>query len=125
MKKRTITLAFDCYIGPIVGVAVDENGREITKIRVVDDDVDVRTIAEEARKLWFSLFRNVDLTDENPAGFEFDENREKEIAPELLFLIEKLVRRLEKINDGSFQIEDWATPKLKGIISGKANENRK
>ena len=27
MKKRTITLAFDCYIGPIVGVAVDENGR--------------------------------------------------------------------------------------------------
>ena len=125
MKKRTITLAFDCYIGPIVGVAVDENGREITKIRVVDDDVDVRTIADEARKLWFSLFRNVDFTDENPAGFEFDENREKEIAPELLFLIEKLVRRLEKINDGSVQIEDWATPKLKGIISGKANENRK
>ena len=125
MKKRTITLAFDCYIGPIVGVAVDENGREITKIRVVDDDVDVRTIADEARKLWFSLFRNVDFTDENPAGFEFDENREKEIAPELLFLIEKLVRRLEKINDCSFQIEDWATPKLKGIISGKANENRK
>ena len=125
MKKRTITLAFDCYIGPIVGVAVDENGREITKIRVVDDDVDVRTIADEARKLWFSLFRNVDFTDENPAGFEFDENREKEIAPELLFLIEKLVRRLEKINDGSLQIEDWATPKLKGIISGKANENRK
>ena len=125
MKKRTITLAFDCYIGPIVGVAVDENGREITKIRVVDDDVDVRTIADEARKLWFSLFRNVDFTDENPAGFEFDENREKEIAPELLFLIEKWGRRREKINDGSFQIEDWATPKLKGIISGKANENRK
>ena len=44
MKKRTITLAFDCYIGPIVGVAVDENGREITKIRVVDDDVDVRQV---------------------------------------------------------------------------------
>ncbi len=51
MKKRTITLTFDCYIGPIVGVAVDESGREITKIAIIDDDTETQKIVDEARTL--------------------------------------------------------------------------
>lgn len=34
-------------------------------------------------------------------------------------LTERLIRRLDEINDGSFQIEDWATPKLKKIIAAQ------
>lgn len=119
MKKRTITITFDCYIGPIVGAAVDENGREITKIGIVDGDAETQKIVDEARALWLSLFKNVDFTEENPTGFEFDEKREREVAPELMALTEKLIRRLGEINDGSFQIEDWATPKLKKVIAGQ------
>ena len=119
MKKRTITLTFDCYIGPIVGVAVNERGREITKIAIIDDDTETQKIVDEARTLWFSLFKNVDFSEENPAGFEFDEKREREVAPELMALTERLIHRLDEINDGSFQIEDWATPKLKKIIAAQ------
>lgn len=119
MEKRTVTIAFDCYIGPIVGVAADEHGREITKIAFVDNDAETRKIVDEARTLWFSLFTNVDFTEENPAGFVFDEVREKKVAPKLKSLTERLIRRLEEINDGSFQIEDMATPMLEKIIAGQ------
>ena len=107
----------DCYIGPIVGIDVDEKGREITKIPLVDSDSEVQRIADEARKIWFSLFTNVDFTNENPAGFEFDEVRQKEVAPALLSLISELVSRLDSINDGSFTVDDHATPMLKEIIA--------
>ena len=97
---------------------VDENGRERTKIPLIDDDVETQKVVDEARKIWFSLFTNVDFTDENPAGFVFDESRQKEEAPHLLTLVQRLTHRLEEINDGSFDVPDLATPMLEKTING-------
>lgn len=49
----------------------------------------------------------------------FDAKREKEIAPELHSIVEKLIARLDEINDGSYVVEDRETPKLKSLIESK------
>ena len=49
----------------------------------------------------------------------FDSEREKQIAPELLSMIEKLIARLEQINDGTYVVEDRETPRLKALIESK------
>ena len=61
----------------------------------------------------------MEFSDDNPSGFIFDTAREKEIPPELLVLIQKLIARLEEINDGSYVIEDRASSKLKALIESK------
>ena len=49
----------------------------------------------------------------------FDSERETQIAPELLSMIEKLIARLEQINDGTYVDEDRETPRLKALIESK------
>ena len=119
MKKENILILLDYFFGPIQCDWTDEQGRQITKIDVVDADEEVQRLNKEANALWLTLFTPTEFTEDNPSGFVFDETREKEIAPELLSLIEKLIARLEEINDGSYVIEDRETPRLKALISSK------
>ena len=119
MKKETVLILLDYYFGPIQCDLLDEEGRQITKIPVVDSDEEAQRLNKEANSLWLTLFTPVDFTEESPGGFVFDEQREKEIAPELLSLIERLVSRLEEINDGSYIVEDRETPRLKALIGAK------
>ena len=46
----------------------------------------------------------------------FNEVKEKELAPQLLEMINKLINRLNEINDGSYEIEDMITDHLKSLI---------
>ena len=55
----------------------------------------------------------------NPSGFVFDSEREEQIAPELLSMIEKLIVRLERISDGTYVVEDKETPRLKALIESE------
>jgi len=119
MKKETILILLDYYFGPIQCDWVDDSGRQITKINVIDSDEETQRLNKEANSLWLTLFKPVDFSEDNPSGFVFDTEREKEIAPLLLSIIEKLIKRLNEINDGSYEIEDRTTPWLKDIISSK------
>ena len=46
----------------------------------------------------------------------FDEVKEKELALQLLEIINKLIDRLNEINSGSYEIEDMITDHLKSLI---------
>lgn len=46
----------------------------------------------------------------------FDEVKEKELAPQLLEMINKLIDGLNEINDGSYEVEDMITDYLKSLI---------
>ena len=46
----------------------------------------------------------------------FNEVKEKELAPQLLKMINKLIDRLNEINNGSYEIENMITDHLKSLI---------
>ena len=119
MEKETILILLDYYFGPIQCDWTDDEGRQITKISVIDSDEETQRLNKEANALWMTLFAPAEFTGDNPSGFVFDAAREKEIAPELLAVVEKLVARLEEINDGSYVVEDRETPRLKALIESK------
>ena len=119
MEKETVLILLDYFFGPIQCDWTDDEGKQITKIDVIDSDEEAQRLNKEANALWLTLFAPTDFTDDNPSGFVFDQAREKEIAPKLLILVERLIARLEEINDGSYVIEDRETPRLKALIESK------
>lgn len=120
MEKETVLILLDYFFGPIQCDWIDEDGKQITKIDVIDNDEETQRLNKEINALWLTLFSPAEFTDDNPSGFVFDQIREKEIAPKLLSLTEKLIARLEEINDGSFDIEDRETPRLKALVESKS-----
>lgn len=119
MEKETVLILLDYYFGPIQCDWTDEDGRQITKIPIIDSDEEAQRLNKEANALWVTLFTPVEFTEDNPSGFVFDAEREKEIAPDLLAIVEKLIVRLDQINDGSYIVEDRETPRLKALIETK------
>lgn len=119
MEKETVLILLDYYFGPIQCDWTDEEGRQITRIPVIDSDEETQRLNKEANALWLTLFAPAEYTEDNPSGFVFDSEREKQIAPELLSMIEKLIARLEQINDGTYVVEDRETPRLKALIESK------
>ncbi len=119
MEKETVLILLDYFFGPIQCDWTDEEGRQITKIDIIDSDEESQRLNKEANALWLTLFTPAEFSDDNPSGFIFDRTREKEIAPQLLSLVKKLIARLEEINDGSYVIEDRETPRLQALIDSK------
>lgn len=109
MEKKILVLSLDFIFGPISKDYQDENGNEITRIKVVDNDELCNNLDKEINDLYSSLW----ISDEKePSGYSFDETKEKELAPKLLELINKLINRLNEINDGSYEIDDMITSHL-------------
>lgn len=112
MRKIIIQIGLEFVFGPLLKDDEDENGNESTGSKIVDNDVTAQLLDKEINDLWCSLY----VKDSNsPSGLYFDKEKEKEIAPQLLEMIEKLVNRLKEINDGSFEIEDMITDHLKSL----------
>jgi len=109
MEKKILVLSLDFIFGPISKDYQDENGNEITRIKVVDNDELCNNLDKEINDLYSSLW----ISDEKESsGYSFDEIKEKELAPKLLELINKLINRLNEINDGSYEIDDMITSHL-------------
>lgn len=91
----------------------EENGNGSTGVKFVDDDLVLQKIDKEVNELWCSLYSK---DDNAPDALHFDYEKEKELAPQLLEMINKLIDRLNEINDGSYEIEDMITEHLKALI---------
>lgn len=72
-----------------------------------------KNLDKKINELWYTLYSK-DKT--SNSGFKFDEVKEKELASQLLEMINKLIDRLNEINDGSYEIEDMITDHLKSLI---------
>lgn len=113
MEKQLIQIGLEFVFGPLLKDEVDENGNDSTGVKLVDDDIKLQNLDKEISDIWCSLWSN---DTESSSGMHFDEEREKELAPQLLEMINKLIDRLNEINDGSYEVEDMITDHLKSLI---------
>ncbi|WP_277283555.1 hypothetical protein [Sneathia sanguinegens] len=110
MKKLKLMLDFGG--GPIWTEYFDkEKGRLLTGIEKVDNDKELWDINETIQEL-FTSYYHFDYKDQ--ACF-FDEEQEKKDKYKMLALLEKLKKRLYEINDGSFEIDDKETERVKNL----------
>ena len=110
MKKLKLMLDFG--EGPIwTEYFNEEKGRLLTGIEKVDDDKELWDINETIQELFASYYH----FDYNDQACFFDEEQEKEDKFKMLELLGKLRKRLDEINDGSFEIDDRETERVKNL----------
>ena len=113
MDKISIYVGLELVFGPILKDNQLEDGSFSSGSKIVDNDLIVKNLDKKINELWCSLY----LKDKTSnSGFRFDEVKEKVLAPQLLEMINKLINRLNEINDGSYEIEDMITYYLKSLI---------
>lgn len=113
MDKISIYVGLELVFGPILKDNQLENGSFSSGSKIVDNDLIVKNLDKKINELWCTLYSK-DKT--SNSGFKFDEVKEKELASQLLEMINKLIDRLNEINDGSYEIEDMITDHLKSLI---------
>lgn len=102
----------DFISGPIWKDIYDIKKKElVTGINVVDNDECVQKINDEIQDLYSSYYK-IDYNDE---PVYFDKEQEKKDKYKMLVLLEKLKKRLYEINDGSFEIDDKETERVKNL----------
>lgn len=113
MDKISIYVGLELVFGPILKDNQLEDGTFSSGSKIVDNDLILKNLDKKINELWCTLYSK-DKT--SNSGFRFDEVKEKELAPQLLEMINKLIDRLNEINDGSYEIEDMITDHLKSLI---------
>ncbi|WP_099951182.1 RNA helicase [Ezakiella peruensis] len=110
MKKIEIIL--DLGDGPVVTKYYDEKSdRLLTGIDVVDNDEYIQKINNEIQDLYSSYYK-INYNDE---PVYFDKEQERKDKYKMLDLLGKLIKRLNEVNDGSFEIDDRETERVKNL----------
>lgn len=111
-KMKTITLELDYLIGPIMKDIYDESLNQlITDIPVIDNDYVLNELNSEISNLYSDCYE----FDSHDKGCYFNKENLRANKETLIKLMDKLNKRLNEINDGSFNVKDLATPFLESI----------
>lgn len=112
MDKTELVINLEFIFGPLVKDCFDKDGKEFTGIKVVDEDEISQALDKQINEMYSDLW----IPDNTKSsGFRFDELKEIELAPKFLKLLNKLIERLNLINDGSFIIIDKETKHFKEL----------
>lgn len=110
MKKLVIMLDF--VSGPLWKDIYDTKKKElVTGIDVVDNDEYIQNLNDKISNL-FSSYYKINYNDE---ALYFDKEQEKKDKYKMLELLGKLIKRLDELNDGSFEIDDRETQRVKKL----------
>ena len=110
MKKLIIMLDF--ISGPLLKDIYDTKKKElVTGIDVVDNDEYIQDLNNEIQDLYSSYYK-INYNDE---PVYFDKEQEKKDKYKMLDLLGKLMKRLDEANDGSFEIDDRETERVKNL----------
>lgn len=110
MKKLIIML--DYISGPLWKDIYDTKKKElVTGIDVVDDDEYIQNLNDVISDLYSSYYK-INYNDE---PVYFDKKQEKKDKYKILDLLGKLIKRLDEVNDGSFEIDDRETERFKNL----------
>lgn len=101
MKKAIVELKLDYMQGPI-WISDVETGEPLTGIDVIDNDLEVKKLNYQIYGLYDSFFEYD--SSGIPIGKKEDRIRKEKKC--ILDLVKKLISRLDKINDGSYEIKD-------------------
>ena len=113
MDKISIYVGLELVFGPILKNNQLEDRTFSSGSEIVDNDSILKALDKKTNALWCTLFSKDKTSD---SGFRFDEVKEKELAPQLLEMIKKLIDRLNEINDGSYEVVDMITGHLRSLI---------
>ena len=108
--KQVVKIQLDYLQGPI-WISDAETGEPMTGIEKIDTDAILTELNHKTALLYNSYFEF------NSHGMPCWFNHEKEKAEKdvMLALIEKIVARLNEINDGSFVVEDMESDRLRAL----------
>ena len=107
---KTIELRLDYLDGPIYNEYVI-NGKKATGIKAIDENVDIQSLNQEIQDLYSSYFEF--NSHDQPCWF--NKEQEKADKEKMLTMIAELIEMLNKINDGSFVIDDQETERIRGL----------
>lgn len=102
-----IELKLDYDQGPI-WVSDPEDGTPCTCVDVIDNDEELRKINYEISCMYTGYYE----FGEGGYPVTFNEEKYQEESSIMLELMNKLNKRLNEINDGSFEVVDYITPAL-------------
>ena len=106
---KEIRIKLDYLHGPIWKEKIDiSTGNWYTGVACVDNDSMLQALNSKAEQLYSSLYS----FDEGEGACSFDEEGYEAVREELLFIIRKIISRLEEINDGTYIVSDEATQSL-------------
>lgn len=109
---KTIRIMLDFISGPLWKDVFDTQKKElVTGIDIVDNDEYLQQLNEEIQALYSSYYK-INYKDE---PVYFDEEQEKADKEKMLGLLEKLISRLNEINDESFVIDDRETERVRSL----------
>lgn len=107
---KEIILKLDYSHGPIWKDRFDAaTGRWTTGIECIDKDKALQVLNDEAEQIYSSLYS----FGEDGEACTFDEDKYEEIKDQLRSLVQTIIMRLEKLQDGSFYVKDEVTSQLK------------
>lgn len=112
MAKEIVRIMLDFGEGPIWTKYYDEStNRLLTGIDVVDNDDELWILNGKIQDLYSSFYK-INYKDE---PVYFDKEQEKADKEKMLVMLEKLKNRLKEINDGSFEIDDRETERVRNL----------
>ena len=89
----------------------NSDGVALYKYSKVEDDPVISALNSEAMEMFAGYYE----FDSHDGSCWFDHDKEKRERNRMLDLIERIIARLNEINDGSFVVEDYETERLKGL----------
>ena len=107
-----IKIQLDFNNGPILGNYYDEDTNVIkTGIDLIDNNGSIQELNKEIQNRYSSYY---EFNSHDQACW-FNEEKEKNEKEEMLALLNKLIEEISSVNDGSFEIEDNETERIKKL----------
>ncbi len=109
---KTIKITLDFMNGPIWKDELHpETYERYCGVDIIDNDEYIQKLNLEIQELYSSYYH----FDDNTSSFIFDIDAEKNDKFKLLNLLNKLINRLNELNDGTFRVDDRETDRIKNL----------
>ena len=107
-----LKIQLDFLAGPIWKEVWDvKENREITGIPVIDSDAQLAVINDEIQSLYSSYYE----FDSAVEVCVFNEDKEAADKETMLELLKKLRARIDELDDGTFTVVDYETPRIESL----------
>ena len=110
IEKEKIEISLDYLKCPIT-LSDIENGELFTGINIIDNDEIVKKLNFEIA----NMFSNYYEFDSHNEPCWFNKDQEKKDKDKMLNLLNQLINRLNEINDGSYEVVDCETERVKNL----------
>lgn len=107
---QTVKIELDYLQGPIWTSDV-KTGKPQTGISIIDDNEDIRQLNFKIQDLYDSYYE----FNSHGEPCWFNKEQEKADKDKMLAMLSKLIELLNKVNDGSFVIDDRESERIKGL----------